>query len=71
MSLAKPFKTEREMLFDLLSFTNENCTLNNTFVIHKSYEWATSLDESNTLQDPIHALMEILVVIHLVTNNKK
>jgi hypothetical protein len=49
----------------------KNCTLNNTFVIHKSYEWATSLDESNTLQDPIHALMEILVVIHLVTNNKK
>ena len=23
VSLAKPFKTEREMLFDLLSFTNE------------------------------------------------
>ena len=36
-------------------------------MIHKSYELAISLDESNTLQDQVHDLMEILAAIHLVT----
>ena len=44
---------------------------NGTFVIHKNYELAISLDEVNTLQGQGHDWMEILAAIHLVTRANK
>ena len=39
-----------------------------TFEIHQNYELVISLDGLNILQGPVDDLMEILAVIHSVTN---